>query len=42
MLEKNENGVNFEYKEGVRYQNEKDVAYVLPNDANGIYFQIER
>lgn len=28
-------GANFEYRSGIRYQNEENVAYVLPNDYNG-------
>lgn len=35
QLKSSNDGTNFEFKSGIRYQNEEDVAYVLPNDYNG-------
>lgn len=39
--ERSKDGLSFQYKDGRRFQNELEVAYVLPNDFDGtIYIYI--
>lgn len=35
VITSSKDGANFEYRDGVRYQNEAEVGYLLPNNYDG-------